>query len=417
MDLFSQNLTQHQKQNAPLAERMRPRSLVEFFGQEKILGENCLLRKLIVQDKLPSMIFWGPPGTGKTTLAQIIAHETKSRFVQLSATSSSVADVRAAIKEAGEQIKFFQKRTIVFIDEIHRFNKAQQDAFLPAVENGIITLIGATTENPSFEVNSALLSRSRVFVLEKLSPENIIEIIRHTLADSEHGLGKQKIVFSPDSELLLATLADGDARSALNALEVAIDFSTPKNDENVLELTSAEIKEAFQKTHLLYDRVGDEHYNIISALHKSMRGSDANAALYWLGRMLEAGEDPLYVARRLIRFASEDVGLADPQALVQANAAYQASHSIGLPECSVNLAQAVVYLARAPKSVDLYKAYGRVARLIHEGSNPPVPIHLRNAPTKLMQDLDYGKDYLYPPDKDASEQCYLPEEIKDQKFI
>jgi putative ATPase len=363
------------------------------------------------------MIFWGPPGTGKTTLAQIIAHETKSRFVQLSATSSSVADVRAAIKEAGEQIKFFQKRTIVFIDEIHRFNKAQQDAFLPAVENGIITLIGATTENPSFEVNSALLSRSRVFVLEKLSPENIIEIIRHTLADSEHGLGKQKIVFSPDSELLLATLADGDARSALNALEVAIDFSTPKNDENVLELTSAEIKEAFQKTHLLYDRVGDEHYNIISALHKSMRGSDANAALYWLGRMLEAGEDPLYVARRLIRFASEDVGLADPQALVQANAAYQASHSIGLPECSVNLAQAVVYLARAPKSVDLYKAYGRVARLIHEGSNPPVPIHLRNAPTKLMQDLDYGKDYLYPPDKDASEQCYLPEEIKDQKFI
>jgi len=376
-----------------------------------------LLRKLIVQDKLPSMIFWGPPGTGKTTLAQIIAHETKSRFVQLSATSSSVADVRAAIKEAGEQIKFFQKRTIVFIDEIHRFNKAQQDAFLPAVENGIITLIGATTENPSFEVNSALLSRSRVFVLEKLSPENIIEIIRHTLADSEHGLGKQKIVFSPDSELLLATLADGDARSALNALEVAIDFSTPKNDENVLELTSAEIKEAFQKTHLLYDRVGDEHYNIISALHKSMRGSDANAALYWLGRMLEAGEDPLYVARRLIRFASEDVGLADPQALVQANAAYQASHSIGLPECSVNLAQAVVYLARAPKSVDLYKAYGRVARLIHEGSNPPVPIHLRNAPTKLMQDLDYGKDYLYPPDKDASEQCYLPEEIKDQKFI
>ena len=376
-----------------------------------------MLRKLIVQDKLPSMIFWGPPGTGKTTLAQIIAHETKSRFVQLSATSSSVADVRAAIKEAGEQIKFFQKRTIVFIDEIHRFNKAQQDAFLPAVENGIITLIGATTENPSFEVNSALLSRSRVFVLEKLSPENIIEIIRHTLADSEHGLGKQKIVFSPDSELLLATLADGDARSALNALEVAIDFSTPKNDENVLELTSAEIKEAFQKTHLLYDRVGDEHYNIISALHKSMRGSDANAALYWLGRMLEAGEDPLYVARRLIRFASEDVGLADPQALVQANAAYQASHSIGLPECSVNLAQAVVYLARAPKSVDLYKAYGRVARLIHEGSNPPVPIHLRNAPTKLMQDLDYGKDYLYPPDKDASEQCYLPEEIKDQKFI
>ncbi|KKT69836.1 MAG: hypothetical protein UW63_C0044G0001, partial [Candidatus Uhrbacteria bacterium GW2011_GWF2_44_350] len=292
-----------------------------------------------------------------------------------------------------------------------------QDAFLPAVENGTITLIGATTENPSFEVNSALLSRSRVFVLEKLSAENILEIIRRAISDKEFGLGERKIVLSPEAESLLAGLSDGDARTALNALEVAADFSTTTIDKNVLELSGAEIKQAFQKSNLLYDRAGDEHYNIISALHKSMRGGDANAAIYWLARMLEAGEDPLYVARRLVRFASEDIGLADPLALLQANAAYQAAHTIGLPECNVNLAQVVVYLARAPKSIELYKAYGRVAELIQAGPNPSVPIHLRNAPTKLMKELDYGKDYLYTPEVNSSEQVYLPEEIKDIKFI
>jgi len=417
MDLFSAQEQKTRLNNAPLAERLRPRTLAEFVGQEKILGANSLLRRLIDQDKIPSMIFWGPPGTGKTTLARIIAKETKSLFVQLSATSSSVAEVREVLKQAREQLKFFQKRTILFIDEIHRFNKSQQDAFLPAVEDGTITLIGATTENPSFEVNSALLSRARVFVLSKLSPENILQIVRVALSDKERGFGERKIIFSPEAESLISGLSDGDARSVLNALEVAVDSSTTNFVENVLELSATDIKEAFQKSYLLYDRAGDEHYNIISALHKSMRGGDGNAAIYWLGRMLESGEDPLYIARRLIRFASEDVGLADPQALPQATAAYQAAHAIGLPECNVNLAQAVVYLARAPKSIELYKAYGEVAKVIEEGQNPPVPIHLCNAPTKLMKDLNYGRDYLYPPEVAAENQTYLPEELINKKFL
>jgi putative ATPase len=449
MDLFEAHAQKQRAEFAPLADRMRPKTLAEFVGQEKLLGKGSpaspglrgagLLRRVLEQDRLPSIIFWGPPGTGKTTLARIIANETKSRFVSLSAVTSGLAELREVIKEAKEQQKFFQKRTIVFVDEIHRFNKAQQDAFLPHVEDGTIILIGATTENPSFEVNSALLSRCRVFVLEKLSTEEIEEIVRRALVvarspanggttkqSSEQKIASLPSVARDDDKVvnvakevinLFAELADGDARSALNALELAID-SVPQDEKGTITLTKEIIKESFQKSHLLYDRAGEEHYNIISALHKSMRGSDADAALYWLGRMLEAGEDPLYIARRLVRFASEDVGLADPNALPQAVAAYQAAHFIGMPECNVILAQAVIYLARAPKSNALYRAYGEVRRTIQEEPASPVPLHLRNAPTKLMKELDYGKGYKYNPDFDGSvEQEYLPESLRGKKFF
>ncbi len=419
MDLFDAQAEKQKSQCAPLADRMRPKTLAEFVGQEKLLGKGSLLRRVLEQDRLPSMLFWGPPGTGKTTLARIIAGETKSRFVSLSAVTSGLQELRTVIKEAKEQQKFYQKRTIVFVDEIHRFNKAQQDAFLPHVEDGTIVLIGATTENPSFEVNSALLSRCRVFVLEKLTTGDIEEIVRRALRipDADSVSGMRNVVCDDGGVHLLAQLADGDARSALNALELAA--SPDLADESGVTTLSAQvIKDAFQKSHLLYDRAGEEHYNIISALHKSMRGSDADAALYWLGRMLEAGEDPLYIARRLVRFASEDVGLADPQALPQTVAAYQAAHFIGMPECNVILAQAVVYLARAPKSNALYRAYGEVRRTIHEEPAPPVPLHLRNAPTKLMAELDYGKGYVYPPDVDGPiAQAYLPENLRGKKFL
>lgn len=403
----------------PLADRMRPLSLEEFVGQEHIVGEGKILRQAIEGDTLPSMIFWGPPGSGKTTLALIIAKATNSEFIKLSAISSGVKDIREIVKIAAQLKKGQNKNTILFIDEIHRFNKAQQDAFLPYVENGTIILIGATTENPSFEVNAALLSRSRVFVLNLLESQEIEVIIKRSLVNKERGLGDKKIKIEQAVIKYLSEMANGDARVALNALELAVSATKPGKDKDVI-LNKSDIEQSLQKTHLLYDRAGDEHYNIISALHKSMRGGDADAALYWLGRMLEAGEDPLYIARRLIRFASEDIGMANSLALPQAIAAYESCHYIGMPECNVNLAQAVVYMAKSKKSNVLYTAYKNVQKDIRDLPNESVPIHLRNAPTHLMKNMGYGKDYKYTPDYENSEEAkqdYLPEKLKGRKYL
>lgn len=388
---------------------MRPSNIREFLGQEEVVGEGKLLRQAIESDNLPSMIFWGPPGTGKTTLAHIIANETASEFTQISAVTSGVKDLRAIVERAGQDQRL-GKKTILFVDEIHRWNKSQQDALLPHVERGTIVLIGATTENPSFEVRGALLSRCRVFVLHKLEVAQIADIIERALGDHEKGLGKLKLKMDKEAILSLAQMSNGDARTALNVLEY---LSGSKK-----KIIKDDLKEAFQKSHLLYDKDGEEHYNIISALHKCMRGSDPNAALYWLARMLEAGEDPLYIARRLVRFASEDIGLANSRALEQAVAAYQACHFIGMPECNVILAQIVVYLAKCAKSNELYTGYKAAARDVHELGNLPVPLHIRNAPTKLMKDLGYGDGYKYSPDHDYQEdQEYLPEEIKGRKYL
>jgi putative ATPase len=401
----------------PLAERMRPEKIDDFLGQGEIAGEGKILRRVIEKDEVPSMIFWGPPGTGKTTLARIIAKMTKAAFAQLSATSGSVKEVREVVKNAEKFLEFNGRKTILFVDEIHRFNKSQQDAFLPYVENGTIILIGATTENPSFEVNSALLSRCRVFVFKPLDIPEIEQILERALKDKERGLGNFKIQIAPETIKFLAGMSGNDARTALNALELAAKFS-PKNKNSAIEINAAAVKESLQKTHLLYDRAGEEHYNIISALHKSMRGSDVDASLYWLARMLESGEDPLYIARRLVRFASEDIGLADPNALTQAVAAYQACHFNGMPECNVNLAQVVAYLARAPKSNELYMAYQRVQKDIKNLPAYPVPLHIRNAPTDLMKDIGYGKDYKYNPNfAGPVEQDYFPEELKGRKYF
>ncbi len=426
MDLFEATLVKNLKVGSPLADRMRPQTLEEYEGQIAAVGDTGFLKTALVKDQLPSMIFWGPPGVGKTTLGQIIANMTKSRYMPFSAVSGTVKDVRDLIKDADTRRKFYGEKTILFVDEIHRFNKAQQDAFLPAVERGIVTLIGATTENPSFEVNAALLSRCRVVVLQKLDVAAIEKILRRAITDKVHGLGNEPIQIDDETLKLLATISDGDARSALNTLEIAAAIApTPSNSplhkgENVKCITEDLLKQALQRTHLLYDRNGEEHYNIISALHKSMRGNDANAALYWLGRMLEGGEDPLYVARRLVRFASEDIGLADPNALVQAVAAHQACHMIGMPECNVILAQCVAYLAKAPKSNALYEAYGQIQQDIRDLPNEPVPLHIRNAPTKLMKNLGYGKGYKYTPafkDPEDAKQDYLPDRLKDRKYL
>jgi len=408
--LFDAAALQRRKAFAPLADRMRPASFDELVGQEDLVGLGKPLRVLVEQDKVPSMILWGPPGSGKTTLAKIIAKMTNCEFVEMSAVTSCIQEVRLVIKDAETRLGYHGKRTILFIDEIHRFNKAQQDAFLPHVEQGTITLIGATTENPSFEVNSALLSRCKVFILNKIREDGIREILRRAQ-------GTLKVSIPADVMDELVVSADGDARTALNALELAVNAS-PKGQDGTVSLTLEQLRSALQRSHLLYDKKGEEHYNIISALHKSLRGSDENAGLYWLARMLEAGEDPLYVTRRLVRFASEDVGLADPQALVQAVAAYQACHFIGMPECNVILSQAVVYLARAPKSNALYVAYGQAAEDVRRLPNAPVPLHIRNAPTKLMKGLGYGKGYKYNPDFEGPvEQNYLPDELKGKKYL
>jgi len=397
------------KQKNPLADRIRPEKLEDFLGQDEIIGEGKLLRQAIKSDRLPSIIFWGPPGSGKTTLAQIIAKKTSSEFIQFSAVTSGVRDLKEVIKKARTN-EIEGKKTILFIDEIHRWNKAQQDALLPHVESGAITLIGATTENPSFEVRGALLSRCRVFVLKQLEKEQIANILKKALDNKEKGLGALNIKISGDAIELIAKMSNGDARTALNVLEYASSISK--------KISKNEVQEAFQKSYLLYDKDGEEHYNIISALHKSMRGSDADAALYWLARMLEAGEDPLYIARRLVRFASEDIGLANSRALEQAVAAYQACHFIGMPECNVILAQAVVYMAKCVKSNDLYTAYNQAKRDVEEYGNLGVPLHIRNAPTKLMKNLGYGKGYKYSPDYNYKEdQNYLPEKLKNKKYI
>ncbi|MCX6713097.1 MAG: replication-associated recombination protein A, partial [Candidatus Vogelbacteria bacterium] len=416
MDLFDQN--ENLKKDSPLADRLRPESLDDFVGQEHLIGPGKILRRLIEQDEAPSMILWGPPGTGKTTLARIIANVTHSVFVSLLAVASGVSQLKEVVAAAADRKKFHGLKTILFIDEIHRWNKSQQDALLPYVENGTVTLIGATTENPSFEVNSALLSRARVFVLEQLHEKDLEKILKRALKDKKLGLaGKLKAEVS--AIRYLAGLANGDARVALNALEAAAKFAggeneTHPNDKAVgqVVLTKELVREALQKSHQLYDKGGDQHYNIISALHKSLRGSDANAALYWLMRMFVSGEDPLYIARRLVRFASEDVGLANSQALTQAIAGYQACQFLGRPECDVHLAQVVVYLAKCKKSNALYEAVLAVKAEVENSLDEPVPIHLRNAPTKLMKDLGYGKDYKYNPHFTGPvDQDYLPKKL------
>lgn len=398
----------------PLAARLRPRSLEEFAGQTHLLGPGKILRRLIEADRISSMIFWGPPGVGKTTLARIIANHTRASFIDFSAVTSGIKEIRAVMQRAEDNRRFGDK-TIVFVDEIHRFNKAQQDAFLPFVEKGSIILIGATTENPSFEVNGALLSRCKVFVLQALKPEELTALLSRALHDPR-GFGNQTVHIAPDMLELIANFANGDARSALTTLEMVV--LNGDTDENGITVTPETLEQCISKKSLLYDKTGEEHYNLISALHKSMRNSDPDAAVYWLARMLEAGEDPLYIARRVTRFASEDVGLADPKALELAVAAYQTCHFIGMPECSVHLTQAVVYLSLAPKSNALYAAYETAKKDALSQLAEPVPLVIRNAPTRLMKELDYGKGYQYAhdtADKLTNMQC-LPDSLLGREY-
>jgi putative ATPase len=401
----------------PLAARIRPHNFDEFVGQEHIVGKGRVLRKSIEADQLPSMILWGPPGSGKTTLGYVIANVTKSHFSPLSAVNAGVADLRRIVNEARRRRRLTGQRTILFIDEIHRFNKTQQDVILPYVENGVVILIGATTENPSFEVISALLSRCRVFSLNSLTDAEVRLIVERAIKDEDRGLGKFNVALDEDALGHLVIMSNGDARVALNALEMATQATAPDAD-GYRRLSLKTIEEALQHRALLYDKAGDQHYDLISALHKSLRGSDADAALYWLGRMLEAGEDPLYIVRRLVRFASEDVGMADPQALVVAVAAQQAVHFIGMPEGNLALAEAVTYLATAPKSNSLYEAYSKVQQDIERSRNEPVPLHLRNPVTKLMQDSGYGKGYKYAHDYPGHfiEQQNLPEMLQGKRY-
>lgn len=394
---------------SPLAARLRPQTLDEVVGQSHLLGEGKVLRRLIESDQISSMIFWGPPGVGKTTLARVIANHTKAQFIDFSAVTSGIKEIRTVMQQAENNRKFGEK-TIVFVDEIHRFNKAQQDAFLPFVEKGSIILIGATTENPSFEVNGALLSRCKVFVLQSLKPQELVQLLQRALTDPR-GFGGQHIEIQPDLLEAIANFANGDARAALSTLEMVVLNGDVQND--TITVTPETVEQCTSKKSLLYDKNGEEHYSLISALHKSMRNSDPDAAVYWLARMLEAGEDPLYVARRVTRFASEDVGLADPRALELAVAAYQACHFIGMPECTVHLTQAVVYLSLAPKSNALYTAYEHAKKDALSQLAEPVPLVIRNAPTCLMKELDYGKGYQYAhntEDKLTNMQC-LPDSL------
>jgi putative ATPase len=411
-----QPVTEAGPMDGPLAERMRPRTFDEFVGQDELLAPGRPLRTAIERDLLQSIILWGPPGTGKTTLARIIAERTRARFVSFSAVLAGIKEIREVMSEAQRLRKATGRRTIVFIDEIHRFNKAQQDAFLPRVEAGDIVLVGATTENPSFEVNAALLSRSKVFVLRGLTTEEVKGILRRALEDPLRGLGGDAIDVAPEAIGAIAEYANGDARAALGLLELSV-AAAPVADGR-RQLTAERVQEGIQRRALLYDKGGEEHYNIISALHKSMRNSDPDAAVYWLARMVEAGEDPLYIARRLVRFASEDIGNADPQALTVAVAAKEAVHFIGMPEGNTALAQAAIYLATAPKSNAVYEAYNRAAEDAGNDVAEPVPLHLRNAPTKLMKQLDYGKGYRYShdePDAVADMSC-LPSALEGRQY-
>ena len=404
LTLFENNLSQ------PLAARLRPQTLDEYVGQTHLLGRGKVLRRLIESDQISSMIFWGPPGVGKTTLARIIANTTKAAFIDFSAVTSGIKEIRAVMQKA-EGNRQCGEKTIVFVDEIHRFNKAQQDAFLPFVEKGSIILIGATTENPSFEVNSALLSRCKVFVLQELKTDELVQLLKRALTD-EKGFGSQQINIDDELLEMIAVFANGDARTALSTLEMAV-LNGGVDNSGTTTVTRETLEQCTSKKSLLYDKTGEEHYNLISALHKSMRNSDPDAAVYWLARMLEAGEDPLYIARRVTRFASEDIGLADPKALEIAVAAYQACHFIGMPECSVHLTQAVVYMSVAPKSNALYMAYEHAKRDAAKMLAEPVPLVIRNAPTKLMQELNYGKGYQYAhdtADKLTNMQC-LPDSL------
>jgi putative ATPase len=402
----------------PLADRMRPRTLEEFVGQEKIIGPGRALRRMVEEDRLQSLIFWGPPGTGKTTLAALIAEHTAARFVTFSAVTSGIREVREMMKSADDFRRQTGRRTVVFIDEIHRFNKAQQDAFLPFVESGTIILIGATTENPSFEVNSALLSRSRVFTLESLSAEHLVVILTRALEDAERGLGEERVDADEDVLRAIAAYASGDARVALNTLELAVSIAEP-DAIGARVITKEVLSEAMQRAALRYDKAGEEHFNFISAFIKSIRNSDADAAVYWLARMLEAGEDPMFIARRLVILASEDVGLADPRALVTAVAAMQATHFVGQPEARLALTHATLHLALAPKSNSVLTAYMAAAKDALETEQQPVPLHLRNAPTSLMKQMGYGSGYQYSHDYEggrAEEMSCLPEALQDRKY-